>query len=289
MNGRAPGDLRRELEREQERLATLDGERARTRERIAALRTELAAASRVGVETEVATPRSPGDKVALFRSLFRGRADVFARRWVNERKRTAGYAPACSHEWVREVCQKPRIKCGECLNQAFIPLDDEVVLDHLRGRHVIGLYPLLEDETCWLLAVDFDRASWQDDASAFTRTCERLGVPVAVERSRSGQGAHVWCFFEAPVPAVLARRMGCYLLTETMAERHELSMESYDRLFPSQDTMPRGGFGNLIALPLQQAARRHGNSVFVDPRWEPHPDQWEFLASLPRMAPTAVE
>jgi hypothetical protein len=201
MSGRAPGDLRRELEREQERLATLDGERARTRERIAALRTELAAA-RCRRGDRVATPRSPGDKVALFRSLFRGRADVFARRWVNERKRTAGYAPACSHEWVREVCQKPRIKCGECLNQAFIPLDDEVVLDHLRGRHVIGLYPLLEDETCWLLAVDFDRASWQDDASAFSRTCERLGVPVAVERSRSGR-AHAWCFFEAPVPAAL--------------------------------------------------------------------------------------
>lgn len=289
MSDRPPGDLRRELEHEQDRLATLDSERARTRERIAALRAELAAASRAGNETEVAAPRSPGDKVALFRSLFRGRADVFARRWVNERKRTAGYAPACSHEWVREVCEKPRIKCGECLNQAFIPLDDEVVLDHLRGRHVIGLYPLLEDETCWLLAADFDKTSWRDDASAFTRTCERLGVPVALERSRSGQGAHVWCFFEAPVPAVLARRMGCYLLTETMAERHELSMKSYDRLFPNQDTMPRGGFGNLIASPLQQAARQHGNSVFVDSRWEPHPDQWQFLASLPRMAPTEVE
>ena len=190
---------------------------------------------------------------------------------------------------MREVCEKPRIKCGECLNQAFIPLDDEVILDHLRGRHLVGLYPLLEDETCWFLAADFDKASWQDDVAAFTGACDRLGVPVALERSRSGQGAHVWCFFEAPVPAVLARRMGCYLLTETMAERHELSMKSYDRLFPNQDTMPRGGFGNLIALPLQHAARQQGNSVFVDTRWEPHSDQWEFLASLPRMAPTEVE
>jgi len=289
MSNRAPGDLRRELAREQDRLATLDSERARTRERIAALRAELAATNRADTETEVTAPRSPGDKVALFHSLFRGRADVFARRWENERKGTAGYAPACSHEWVREVCEKPRIKCGECLNQAFIPLDDEVVLDHLRGRHVIGLYPLLEDDTCWFLAADFDKVSWQDDVSAFARTCERLRVPVAVERSRSGQGAHVWCFFEAPVPAVLARRMGCYLLTETMAQRHELSMKSYDRLFPNQDTMARGGFGNLIALPLQHAARRHGNSVFVDSRWEPHPDQWAFLASLPRMAPSEVE
>ena len=273
MSDRTPDDLRRELTREQDRLATLDGERVRTRERIAALRAELAATSRPAAETKGTPPRSPGEKVALFRSLFRGRADLFARRWENERKQTAGYAPACSHEWVREVCEKPRIKCGECLNQAFIPLDDEVVLDHLRGRHVIGLYPLLEDETCWLLAADFDKASWQDDASAFARTCKQLGVPVAVERSRSGQGAHVWCFFEAPVPAVLARQMGCCLLTETMAQRHELSMKSYDRLFPNQDTMPRGGFGNLIALPLQHAARQHGNSVFVDSRWEPHSDQ----------------
>ena len=289
MSDRTPDDLRQELAREQDRLSMLDGERARTREKIAALRAELDVKSRAATEAQVAPPSSPGDKVSLFRSLFRGRTDVFARRWVNERKRTAGYAPACSHEWVRQVCEKPRIKCGECLNQAFIPLDDEVVLDHLRGRHVIGLYPLLEDETCWLLAADFDKASWQEDASAFSRTCERLRVPVAVERSRSGQGAHVWCFFAAPVSAVLARRMGCYLLTETMAERHELSMKSYDRLFPNQDTMPRGGFGNLIALPLQHAARQHGNSVFVDSRWEPHPDQWEFLASLPRMAPAEVE
>lgn len=289
MSERIPDDLSRELAREQDRLSTLDAERARTRERIAALRAELEAKSRAPAETQIAPPRSPGDKVALFRSLFRGRTDVFARHWVNERKRIAGYAPACSHEWVREVCEKPRIKCGECLNQAFIPLDDEVVLDHLRGRHVVGLYPLLEDETCWLLAADFDKASWEEDAAAFSRTCERLGVPAAVERSRSGQGAHVWCFFEAPVPAALARQMGCYLLTETMAERHELSMRSYDRLFPNQDTMPRGGFGSLIALPLQHAARQHGNSVFVDCRWEPHPDQWEFLASVPRMAPAEVE
>lgn len=290
MSSRDPEDLRQELAREQDRLEMLDCERERTCETIAVLRAELVATCRI-VATEVGAtpPRSPGEKVALFRSLFRGRANAFAKRWVNERKRTAGYAPACSHEWVPDVCEKPRIRCGDCPNQAFIPLDDEIVLDHLRGRYVVGLYPLLKDETCWFLAVDFDKASWHDDVSAFVRTCERLGVPVAVERSRSGKGAHVWCFFEAPVSATLARQMGCYLVTETMARRDELSMRSYDRLFPNQDTMPRGGFGNLIALPLQHAARQHGNSVFVDSGWEPHPDQWAYLASLPRMAPSEVE
>ena len=140
------------------------------------------------------------------------------------------------------------------------------MLAHLQGRHVMGVYPLLEDETCWFLAVDFDKSTWQDDVLAFVATCRQVGLPVAVERSRSGNGAHVWFFFGEPVPAVIARRMGCYLITETMSRRHELSMESYDRLFPSQDTMPRGGFGNLIALPLQHGPRQQGNTVFLDDR-----------------------
>ena len=288
MTVRDAEDLGEELARELDRLAMLDGERERARERIAALRAELASLGGTSMMLEAKLPRSPGEKVALFRTLFRGRADVFAKRWENERKGKVGYAPACLHEWVRDICEKPRIKCGECPNQAFTPLDDRVILDHLRGRHVIGLYPLLEDETCCFLAADFDKSSWQDDASAFVETCERFGVPVAIERSRSGQGAHVWCSFEAPVAAALARQMGCYLVTETMAQHHELSMRSYDRLFPNQDTLPRGGFGNLIALPLQYAARAHGNSVFVDSRWEPYPDQWAHLASLRRMAPSEV-
>jgi hypothetical protein len=185
---------------------------------------------------------------------------------VNERKGTKGYAPACFNEWVRGVCEKPRVRCGECPNQAFVPVDDQVVLDHLRGLHVIGVYPLLEDETCWFLAADFDGDSWRDDVAAFAETCRSSGVPIAVERSRSGNGAHAWFFFAEPVSASVARRMGCYLVTETMTRRHELGMSSYDRLFPNQDTMPRGGFGNLIALPLQLVARRQGNTVFLDER-----------------------
>jgi hypothetical protein len=148
-----------------------------------------------------------------------------------------------------------------------------VVLDHLQGRYVIGVYPLLQDERCQLLAVDFDKEGWTEDAGAFAATCHAVGVPVAIERSRSGNGAHAWLFFEAPVPAVLARRLGCYLLTETMSRRpvrHGLA----DRLFPNQDTMPKGGFGNLIALPLQHEARQQQHSAFFDEALQPLADQW---------------
>ena len=153
----------------------------------------------------------------------------------------------------------------------------------------MGVYPMLEDETCSFLAVDFDKGCWRDDVAAFAATCRSKKVPFAVERSRSGDGAHVWFFFISPISADVARKMGCYLITETMAQRHELSMASYDRLFPNQDTMPRGGFGNLIALPFQDGPRQQGNSVFVDETWTPYPEQWAFLASVRRMAPGQVE
>jgi superfamily II DNA or RNA helicase len=236
-------------------------------------------------------PRSPEAKVALFRQLFRGRSDVFPTRFVSKTSGKQGYAPACTNKFVRGVCELPKVKCGQCPNQAFVPVDDAAVLAHLQGRQVMGVYPLLEDETCWFLAVDFDKSTWHDDVLAFVATCRQVGLPAAMERSRSGNGAHVWFFFAEPVPAVSARRMGCYLITETMSRRHELSMDSYDRLFPSQDTLPRGGFGNLIALPLQYAARQQGNTVFLDDQLQPLPgdEQWAYLAAVPTIDLRAVE
>ena len=162
-------------------------------------------------------------------------------------------------------------------------MTDQVIKGHLQGRHVVGVYPLFGDETCAFLAIDFDGKSWTDDVSSFLDTSLKFGMTPAVERSRSGMGAHVWFFFEEWVSAASARKMGCYLITQAMTQRHEISMSSYDRLFPSQDTMPRGGFGNLIALPLQYEARRVGNTVFVDDRWTPYDDQWDYLASLARI------
>lgn len=287
--------LREAIAREEARLALVEEERQQLRSRLDALRSELAALDAPGTDRglpllpDPAAPETSTAKVALFRQLFRGRDDVYPQLWTNKTTGRKGYAPACMNEWVRGICEKPRVKCGECPNQAFLPVTDQVILDHLQGRHVIGVYPLLTDETCWLLAADFDKSSWPDDVVAFAETCRTVGVPVAVERSRSGQGAHAWFFFAAPVAASLARKMGCYLLTQTMSRHHQLSMESYDRLFPNQDTIPRGGFGNLIALPLQHAPRQEGNTVFVDDRLAPSPDQWAFLASVARIEPTTVE
>ena len=280
-------ELREAIAREEARVARLEDERRLAQGRLDALRGELAALGARASDRllplipEPTRPDTSAEKVTLFRQLFRGRDDLYPKLWTNTTTGRKGYAPACANEWVRGICEKPRVKCGECPNQAFLAVTDQVIRDHLQGRHVVGVYPLLTDETCWLVAADFDKRSWTDDVLAFAETCRMIGVPTAVERSRSGQGAHAWFFFAAPVPAIAARKMACYLLTETMSRRHQLGMESYDRLFPNQDTLPRGGFGNLIALPLQHEPRQAGNTVFVDDRLVPHPDQWAFLAASP--------
>ena len=282
------------IAREEARVARLEKELEQSRAALESLKAELDSV-RLSLPTTPALIPSPGapvtslEKVALFRSLFRGREDVYPKLWTNSKTGRKGYAPACANEWVRDVCEKPRIKCGECPNQAFLAVEDRVILDHLQGRHVVGVYPLLTDETCWFLAADFDKTSWIDDVAAFTETCRMAGLPAAVERSRSGNGAHVWFFFSSPVAAASARKLGCYLVTETMSRRHQLSMESYDRLFPNQDTLPRGGFGNLIALPLQHGPRQVGNTVFLDERLVPHTDQWRFLAEHPRIKASAID
>ena len=228
---------------------------------------------------------SARDKIALFRSLFRGREDVYPKRWNNARTDKAGYAPVCANEWAPRICGKPRVKCGACPNQAFREVTDEAIDKHLRGRHTIGVYPMLPDDTCRFLAADFDKASWRRDAGAFLEACRSKDVPAALERSRSGNGGHVWIFFAEPVPATLARRLGAHLVTEAMERNPDIGFESYDRFFPSQDTVPAGGFGNLIALPLQGGPREGGNSVFLDDSFEPHADQWALLSSMRRLAP----
>jgi superfamily II DNA or RNA helicase len=235
------------------------------------------------------TSLSPNEKVKLFLRLFRGRDDVYPKRWQNQTSGKSGYSPACANEWVRGVCEKPRVKCSECLNQAFLPVTNETILSHLQGRHVIGVYPMLVDDTCWFLAADFDKQAWKEDILAFTEICRYFDIPYAIERSQSGNGAHVWFFFNTPVLASMARKMGSFLLTETMANRHQLGLTSYDRLFPNQDTLPKGGFGNLIALPLQYRARTADNTIFLDDHLNPYPDQWGFLDSLQPIPSDRVE
>lgn len=232
---------------------------------------------------------STAEKVTLFRRLFRGRTDVYPVRWEGKTSGKSGYAPACANEWRAGVCEKPRIKCGDCSNRLLIPMSDAVIYDHLAGKHVVGVYPLLEDDTCYFLAADFDEADWRDDARAFMQSCEELGVPAALEISRSGNGAHAWIFFASRVSARDARRLGTAIISHTCSRTRQLKLESYDRLFPNQDMMPKGGFGNLIALPLQKWPRENGWSVFVDADLQPYPDQWGFLASIQPMPVHDIE
>ncbi|MFC5471566.1 DEAD/DEAH box helicase family protein [Cohnella suwonensis] len=223
------------------------------------------------------------DKLALYQSYFRGREDVYPNRWSNKQGKS-GYSPACGNEWTA-VCQKPKVKCSACAHQHFLPITDEVISKHLDARQdkTIGIYPMLLDESCWFLAMDFDKKNWQEDAAAVMQVCKDNSIPAALERSRSGNGGHIWIFFKEPIDAGWARRFGSTLLTLTMKNRYQLGLDSYDRLFPNQDTLPKGGFGNLIALPLQGGPRKNGNSVFVDHKFEPYEDQWHFLAGLGKM------
>ena len=230
----------------------------------------------------------PLEKVRLFRSLFRGREDVFAKRWQNK-KGNSGYVTVCSNEWQKGLCPKPQGKCTDCIHKAYVPLSDSLIHEHLRGKIVAGVYPLLPDDNCWFIAADFDDEEWQKDISAVRQVCEEFSIPIAVERSRSGNGAHVWIFFEQAIGASLARKLGSAIITFTMSKRHEMNFKSYDRLFPNQDTMPKGGVGNLIALPLQKVAREKNNSVFVDENFQPYADQWGFLASLRKLSEEEVE
>ena len=241
--------------------------------------------------TSVAEPSrfTTGEKLALFRRLFRGRTDVYPIRWESKTRGKSGYAPACTNEWRAGVCEKPRIKCGDCAHRVLSSLTDAVIYKHLAGKHTVGVYPLLEDDSCHFLAVDFDEAGWRDDVRTFIQSCEALGVSAALEISRSGQGAHVWIFFAGAVAARDARRLGTAIISYTCARTRQLKLSSYDRLFPNQDTMPKGGFGNLIALPLQEKPREDGFSVFVDGDLRPYPDQWKFLAAIAPMPAHDVE
>lgn len=236
------------------------------------------------------TAGSPAkEKIALFCSLFRGRSDVYARRFYSDKTGRSGYVPVCRNDGRRGVCDKPGTKCSRCTYRSLKPLTGQAVVRHLQGRDqygrdVIGVYPLLADNRTWFLAADFDEADWQLDAAAYRQAGEALGLTPAVERSRSGEGAHVWLFFSEPVAAHDARQLGSLLLHQAMSRRPEISFESYDRLFPSQDIVPAGGYGNLIALPFQGRAQADGNSLFVDEDYLQYEDQWAFLSGLARIS-----
>ncbi len=218
--------------------------------------------------------------MAFYAALFAARTDVYATRYENTRSGKSGWVPAVRGGWRKGSRHEER---------DYLPLTPTVLAAHLKGEVHIGLYPLLDGDTCWWLAADFDGPEAMFDALMYVKAGRALGVPVGLEVSRSGVGAHAWVFFTSPVPAEIARRLGAGLLREAMALRGRMTLASYDRLFPSQDLLPAGGLGNLIAAPLFRPARRNGATMFLDiATLEPHKDQWAYLSTLGRMTPQEV-
>lgn len=245
----------------------------------------------------IVTSASPArDKLELFRNLFSGRKDVHAHGY-RRKDGGIGYTPACANEWRPGICPKAnhqRIKCAECRSRTFLELNDAAIIAHFKGsddrlRDVIGQYVLDKDCNTNVLVIDFDKADWKEAANAIRLVAKKHGIDAAIERSRSGNGAHIWFFFLESVSAKTARDFGSCLIIEAAALNKSITFETFDRMLPAQSTIPEGGFGNLIALPFQGKAQRKGNSVFVDERFEPFPDQWLYLSQIQLISRATVE
>ncbi len=223
----------------------------------------------------------PSAKIAFFQVLFAARRDVYAVRWENARDGRKGWTPAVEGGFRKSVPASER---------RYLPLTDAVIEAPLPGKTEIGLYPLLPGDRCRFLAADFDGPYAMLDALGYLKAARAAGVPAGLEVSRSGLGAHVWVFFTDAVPAASARALGSGLVREAIGLRGRMDLRSYDRLFPAQDVLPAGGFGNLIAAPLARKARDRGASMFLDlATLEPHGDQWAYLSALGRVSPGELE
>lgn len=258
---------------------------------------------------------SPEEKIALFKSLFSGRTDVFALRWHNEKSNKSGYSPVCKNKWLSGKCDLKKYSCAACPFKFPESLSDSRIYNHLAGkdlycRDVIGIYPLLLDNCCNFLAFDFDShqknfknteksddavndninsEKWKNDVRSVCKTCGEYSIFHSVEISRSGNGAHLWIFFSEKIKAKTARQFGSLILQASMLKNHSISFESFDRMFPNQDEIPNGGYGNLIALPLQGRAVKEKHSVFTDEYFLPYDDQWKYLSSVQKLSESGTK
>ena len=242
---------------------------------------------------------TPQQKIGLFKSLFSGRQDVFALRWFNPKSNKSGYSPVCRNKWLSGKCDLKKYSCATCPFKLPVALTDNYIYNHLAGRDefsrdVIGLYPLIDGNLCKFLAMDFDshatknQLAWRDDILAVHKTYSDFGINSYIEISRSGHGGHLWIFFEENISTRLARNLGTEIIKAAMQKRHSIPFESFDRFFPNQDEIPKGGYGNLIALPLQGRAVKEGHSVFVNESFIPYEDQWAFLSSVQKISERLV-
>lgn len=219
--------------------------------------------------------------ISLYRSLFKGRDDVFAIHWQKGNK--AGYMPA--YQFDPYMYRRHKMKGGSFKNyedKTYLPFTDQQLIKHFSGEQLIGVYPLLKDNTSWFIAADFDKDSWNEDCNKFINACRKKEIPAYLERSRSGNG-HVWIFFDQPYPAIKSRKILISLLEQANIFSVFDKSSSFDRLFPNQDFLSGKGLGNLIALPLHKPAWKQGNSCFIDERSNPYADQWAFLSSIQRV------
>lgn len=273
-----------------EKIRTIEAELRSIEQRKNCLLQQLYELKAIQSQSEVSSSFSTLEKLQLFNDLFVGRRDVYARGFQSKKYNKMGYSPACANADNKTLCQRGRIRCSDCPNRVLAQFELKAIKMHLQGQDekgrpfIAGLYPLMPDDTCKLLVVDFDSDNYQTESLSFLSVCDRYHLPAYLERSRSGNGAHVWFFFKDFVKASVARKMASLLLEATMAEHSSVTLASFDRLIPNQDTLPEGGFGNLIALPLQRQPRYQGNSVFVDRQFRPFYDQWQYLATVQKIS-----
>ncbi len=283
-------------------LIELDARRAEIKERLDALKREREQLGRKTATAIAGSPNAgkdldPHEKIALYRTLFRGRRNVFPKRCENEKTGRGDYRPCRRSETTRDERETPETSRADRGTRGCLPVTDTVIKSHLLGydltretgeEFAIGVYMVTRDETCRLLVAEFEGEAWKEDAAAYQETCRDLAMPASLERTRTGNG-RVWIFLQEPAPAGMVGKLGAHLISETLRRRPSLQTDAAARLLPGRAGEWKDRFGAYVALPLQPKAREKGNSVFLDDQNRPHEDQWAYLAAIQRAPPSRIE